>query len=449
MKVRNTLLLAGGLLLLSACNESEYELGSLVPEQYHKILYVNNSGKQEVALYKTGEDNVYEFSIFKSGSEPNSTASADVEVLTQEELDSEYSNPEAVNYKLISADCYSIEMPHVEFSAEERYKSVSISLSPDKVESIMESGDEDAKWVLPLRITSENDSVNNEKDELFLQITGVVTPSLGFESSAVSIADYSYNTSVSSKIAFGLDTENSWEITCQFVADDSYREAYNEENGTNFKALPEGSYSFENEMTLSAGTTNAELSVAVNGQLEPGDYMLPVRINSVSMFELSSNNVYFWAIRVLGPELVRTDWTIEANTEEPSGEGAGQGVPECALDGDLSTYWHSSWQTGGNTAFPHWLVIDTKISHTFTQFGLVQRQHADYRDTRSGNFYVSDDGEDWTKVGTFTMEKILTTQNFTLETPAEGRYFKVEITEGNRELNSSLSEIYAYGFDAE
>src|SRR5699024_5695699 len=124
--------------------------------------YVNNSGKQEVALYKTGEDNVYEFSIFKSGSEPNSTASADVEVLTQEELDSEYSNPEAVNYKLISADCYSIEMPHVEFSAEERYKSVSISLSPDKVESIMESGDEDAKWVLPLRITSENDSVNNE-----------------------------------------------------------------------------------------------------------------------------------------------------------------------------------------------------------------------------------------------------------------------------------------------
>lgn len=62
---------------------------------------------------------------------------------------------------------------------------------------------------------------------------------------------------------------------------------------------------------------------------------------------------------------------------------------------------------------------------------------------------MSDDGEDWTKVGTFTMEKILTTQNFTLETPAEGRYFKVEITEGNRELNSSLSEIYAYGFDAE
>lgn len=51
MKIRNTLLLAGSLLLLGACDESKYDLDSLVPEQYHKILYVNNSGKQEVTLY--------------------------------------------------------------------------------------------------------------------------------------------------------------------------------------------------------------------------------------------------------------------------------------------------------------------------------------------------------------------------------------------------------------
>lgn len=54
MKIRNTLLLAGSLLLLGACDESKYDLDSLVPEQYHKILYVNNSGKQEVTLYDTG-----------------------------------------------------------------------------------------------------------------------------------------------------------------------------------------------------------------------------------------------------------------------------------------------------------------------------------------------------------------------------------------------------------
>ena len=51
MKIRNTLLLAGSLLLLGACDESKYDLDSLVPEQYHKILYVNYSGKHVVFFF--------------------------------------------------------------------------------------------------------------------------------------------------------------------------------------------------------------------------------------------------------------------------------------------------------------------------------------------------------------------------------------------------------------
>lgn len=37
--------------MLAACSESKYDIDQLVPEEYHKILYVNNSGKQEVTLY--------------------------------------------------------------------------------------------------------------------------------------------------------------------------------------------------------------------------------------------------------------------------------------------------------------------------------------------------------------------------------------------------------------
>lgn len=445
MKIRNTLLLAGSLLLLGACDESKYDLDSLVPEQYHKILYVNNRGKQEVTLYDTGESYAYTFSIFKSGSEPSLTASADIYVLTQEELDNEYSDPEAVNYKLIGTDCYSIESTHLDFSATDRYKPVTVSLDPENIK-FMITANPDAVWVLPLQVVSENDSVNSEKNELFLQITGVITPSFGFESSAVSVKEYSYGSAVTEKVALGLDTENSWEINCEFAVDDAYRTAYNTKNKTIFQALPDGSYSFQDQMTLSPGTTNTELAVTINtDQLEPGDYMLPIRIESVSIFGISStNDVYPLTIRILGPLLDRTSWTIEANTQEPSGEGSGNGVPSCALDGDLSTYWHSSWQSGTH-ALPHELIIDTKESYTFTQFGLVQRQHDSYMDAGTGVFYVSDDKVNWTEVGTFTMKKIHATQNFTLETPVQGRYFKVQITQSNRDLNTSLAEIYAYG----
>lgn len=445
MKIRKTLLLAGSLFLLGACDESKYDLDSLVPEKYHKILYVNNSGKQAVTLYDTGEDYQYTFSVFKSGSDPSLTASVDICVLTQEELDSQYGGPEATNYKLIGTGCYSMEATHLDFSADDRYKPVTVSLDPESIKSAI-ADDPEAVWVLPMQITSENDSINSEKDQLFLQITGVITPSLGFRSSGVSVKEYGYGSAISENIAIGLDTDNSWNIDCAFVVDDAYRVNYNTKNKTLFKTLPEGSYSFDEQMTLSAGTTNTELGVTIHAsQLQPGDYMLPIRIATVSMFEISSGYaIYPLTIRILGPQLERTAWTIEANTQESSGEGAGNGVATCALDGNLSTYWHSSWQSG-NHALPHELIIDAKESYTFTQFGLVQRQDPSYMDTGAGVFYVSDDKEHWTEVGKFTMEKIATTQNFTLENPVEGRYFKVQITESNRGLNTSLAEIYAYG----
>lgn len=93
---KNIIYLAGCLMLLSACNNSKYDLENLVPQEYHKILYVNNSGKQEMTLYDTGEDYTYTLSVIKTGSDPTLTANAQINVLSQEEVDQLYSNPEAV-----------------------------------------------------------------------------------------------------------------------------------------------------------------------------------------------------------------------------------------------------------------------------------------------------------------------------------------------------------------
>ena len=46
-------------MLLSACNNSKYDLENLVPQEYHKILYVNNRGKQEMTSYARREDSTY------------------------------------------------------------------------------------------------------------------------------------------------------------------------------------------------------------------------------------------------------------------------------------------------------------------------------------------------------------------------------------------------------
>ena len=427
MKMKN-IWLAGGLLLLAACNESEYDLENLVPAEYHKILYVNNSGKQELTLFDTEEDNTYTFSVFKAGSDPYQTAAVDVSVLSQAEVDSEYSQLEGVSYKVLGTDCYSLDATHLDFSVEDRYKLVNIALKPQVVKAQMAT-DPGSVWVLPLHVTSESDSINANKDELFLQIMDVIMPAMGFTSTSVTVEQYNYGSApdLNKNIGIGLDTDNKWDITGQLVVDEAYIAEYNKENGTVYQMLPEGTYTVPESVTLAAGITNSSISVAVSA-------------STIS----SSNAVYPLAIRIMAPELDRTGWTAEANTEELSGEGA-SGKAGCTLDGDLGTYWHSMWSTGVNPGMPYEIIVDTKAEHTFSQFALVQRQHDSYMDTAYGKFYVSSDKEEWTEVGSFSMQQVMTAQTFGV-IPTEGRYFKVVIEASYRGNNASLSEIYVYGF---
>ena len=438
-------LLAGCLITLGACEGSKYDLENQIPEKFHKILYLSISGKQDLTLYNTDEDNTYSFSLIKAGSDPTLSAKADITVMTQEEVDEQYSDLEGVNYQVISPSAYSLDKSQLEFSAEDSYKLVNLSLKPREVMAAIASNP-NAIWVLPLYVSSENDSINATKNQLFLQLKEVITPTIGFKDSYVNVKAYTYGlvSKISEKVPFKLDTNNKWDIECEFVVDNDYITQYNNTNGTVFQILPENSYSFASSMPLPNGTTETTLLVEVKGsQLQPGDYMLPIRIKNVSQFEISSTNaIYPMAIRIMGEQLDRTEWTAEANTEELVGEVQNNSGPvECLLDGNLQTFWHSQWQNGSH-ALPHEVIIDVQKECTFTQFALVQREGSNY--VKAGNFQVSSDKAHWETVGDFSMKQESGAQVFGV-TPTKGRYFKILITESYNGNNSALAEVYAYG----
>lgn len=438
-------LLAGCLITLGACEGSKYDLENQIPEKFHKILYLSISGKQDLTLYNTDEDNTYSFSLIKAGSDPTLSAKADITVMTQEEVDEQYSDLEGINYQVISPNAYSLDKSQLEFSAEDSYKLVNLSLKPREVMAAIASNP-NAIWVLPLYVSSENDSINATKNQLFLQLKEVITPTIGFKDSYVNVKAYTYGlvSKISEKVPFKLDTNNKWDIECEFVVDNEYITQYNNTNGTIFQILPENSYSFASSMPLPNGTTETTLLVEVKGsQLQPGDYMLPIRIKNVSQFEISSTNaIYPIAIRIMGEQLDRTEWTAEANTEELVGEVQNNSGPvECLLDGNLQTFWHSQWQNGSH-ALPHEVIIDVQKECTFTQFALVQREGSNY--VKAGNFQVSSDKAHWETVGDFSMKQESGAQVFGV-TPTKGRYFKILITESYNGNNSALAEVYAYG----
>lgn len=439
------ILAASAFVLLGACDESEYELENLVPEQYHKVLYINNSGTIDMILYNTGEDNTCKLSIFKGGSQSEQTADAIIGVLEQDVVDKTYSEPEMINYKVLAPECYSIETTELHFSSEDRFKNVTVAIHVPEVEKTI-ARNPGAICVLPLYLYSRTDSVNEYKNETFIKISEVLTPTLGFMSTGIDYQTYTVGFDMeTAKIEFGLDTDNSWDIDCMFDVDPDFVAGYNAEHGTSFVVLPEKNYSFEKEITLSKEKKSIDLPVTINGnRLQPVDYLLPVRVVDVSLFGISeTTNIYLLAIRVIGNQFDRSNWSITTNTEEKTGEGANNGVATCLLDGNINSFWHSQW-SGGSVNLPHELTVDVKETVTFSHFGLMERQHASYKDVKAGEFYVSSDNTNWTLVGKFEAKQVYENQVFPV-TPTKGRYFKIRITESNREQNSSLAEIYAYG----
>ena len=298
MKVNYIGIACLAVLLLTACDESKYELENLVPEEYHKVLYINKSGTQELTLYNTGELNTYAFSVYKGGSDPSLTASGEIAVHSQEEVDVLY----GTDYRIIPSGSYSMDTDRLDFASEERSKVVTLSLSTDLIGAAMEANPE-ATYVLPLYLTSEKDSVNADKSELFIRITDVLTPAMGFTDTDIQPLSYTYGFNTESvEVGFGLDT------------------AYNAENGTAYKLFPEGNYSFEDVVTLPTGTSTTDLAVTLNGNgLTPGEYMLPIRLDNVSLFNIAENAVYPLVVRVVGIKLDRAGWSIQANNYRLSG----------------------------------------------------------------------------------------------------------------------------------
>ena len=143
MKVNYIGIACLAVLLLTACDESKYELENLVPEEYHKVLYINKSGTQELTLYNTGELNTYAFSVYKGGSDPSLTASGEIAVHSQEEVDVLY----GADYRIIPSGSYSMDTDRLDFASEERSKVVTLSLSTDLIGG--ESGSDLCASALP------------------------------------------------------------------------------------------------------------------------------------------------------------------------------------------------------------------------------------------------------------------------------------------------------------
>lgn len=477
---------------LVSCNDGE-GLQEIVPEEYHKMLYVKENGTQNVTLYNVGENVSYTFTVCKGGSDPSLTATAKVTVVdpaTDVECQ-ELATQENVQYKGIPADAYTLSNTDLEYSSGETWKQVTVTVDPQKVQNTMDgltvnSGDLPVVWMLPLEVTSETDSVSSERNRYIIEIDDVLTPQIGFTKTSeqyLVIDGFDDGRTATLDFALNMVYEKWGDFTCEFEVVDDYEL---EEGKT---LLPEGSYTFDSSVTFNAQTSvNSSLTVTIDesADLQNNEYVLPIRMKSVSpSVEISENNsvCVLNISSAVAEKLDRTGWAngseaccvgdqswisisnlfqIPINTQCWWSEFSASGCKEYTTEneGGHTTKHPSRLDVAQDVPmdFLHWIIVDMQKECYVTSVSLYGLKNNERSYITKGEFYLGSDRslftdiehpEVWTHIGSFSGFKdpsAFAEQNFPVDKLAKGRYLMIYFT-GSAHVNGeiNLAEIEVTG----
>lgn len=174
------------------------------------------------------------------------------------------------------------------------------------------------------------------------------------------------------------------------------------------------------------------INMPINELHKKGDtpYVLRLRLNHISGDITSISYAYQFKnnqpIIGFGEQnyLDRTNWSITDFSSEEITTETGKALE--MIDGDKSTFWHSCWIGAcASAAYPHYVTVDTGGTTTVNGFAFTQRQTLS-RSIKDIEIHISDDNENWTSLGNFTLANANSTQNFFLDDTTTFRYFKIE-----------------------
>lgn len=214
-------------------------------------------------------------------------------------------------------------------------------------------------------------------------------------------------------------------------------------DGTKVKFNSAAKYATSVLWDFGDGTTSTELNPE---HVYDGLGIYDVTLNSKG---ISGNASYTLRLKLIQAEkLDKSGWSIvSCDSEEPKeGEWSDSpiaGLAQAAIDGDLTTFWHSQWDKA-QPGYPHWLIVDMGREYVISSFVCYRRQQKDGGQTEH-KFEVSLNGNDWTDMGTFAFDSSKNEgQTYTMVLLPEARYFRYTATKGPNHY-AFLAEIEAYG----
>lgn len=179
--------------------------------------------------------------------------------------------------------------------------------------------------------------------------------------------------------------------------------------------------------------------------MDPGLYTVAIETFS----ELGKTNrvssVYEVEVRLadeveLFDKASRAGWKLDADSEE-----ATEGKLEYIIDGDATTYWHSTYSTANkgrdNQTMPYFITVELDKMQHIGGF-LFQQRHNDLdRHITDYKIYCKKDVDDeWEEVFSGSLKNIIDRQDAKLRMGVEAKFVKLEILSGTGGNLVSLAE---------
>lgn len=423
-------------LLLASCDREFIERA---PE----LISAGESGFKIVQAYDLGEKYTIPLSIARGGL--NFQNSQFDFVVDEAYLDS-INQVNQTTYKILPANCYEIKLNKKEIVNESSAYVEVGEIIYDPAEIAKLSAFNVVEYTIPLRLKTINVPTNRERDVcIYAFEIAQAKVSYTSRSEAITLENTDYVLEQSVQTNF----PNRWNLEAILkIEDDEYVKNYNQQNGTNLSPIPANFLEVKN-IDIASGKTTGTGSVTIKKEILPGNYLLPVTVESLNGTEgasiiLDASGVSDMTVVKLGSSINRASWTITASSEELTGEGANNGHAKHAIDGNNDTFWHSKWN-GGTDAPPYSLTIDMKKTNTISQIGLIARQNAVTR--MNMEFKVSEDGANWKTIGRYYMDGSNKTEQIVPLQTENARFIQCIINSLSGANVGHLAEIKAYGIE--
>lgn len=288
-------------IVFTSCSD-DYLNHSMVNDK----IYLNSPGFNETNVFNWGTF-TYDLVVVKGG---KGMQNAQLKLAVEDSILTNYNEKNNKNYKLLPDNCYLLKTSELSIGKEEYQKSFQIEFNTEALTELQKNTDD--IYVLPCQMLILNNSIEiADKNKMTTIIAPIVKqPYLELANPGLYLPGLSMSAKdddilmVHSMVK--TNYYNEWDLTYTLEIDPTALVKYNEENGTSYKLLPEAAYEInssnwklrpkEVEQYFEIKIKKTGL-VSEDGKNMYGEYVIPVRLSSVSIHGINPDaNVMLYPI---------------------------------------------------------------------------------------------------------------------------------------------------------